>query len=318
MVCPYSNAGYDKCYVTHLTPENREKAYYFCGGGGQHRSCHIFPELVAKDISRLEQKAFLGSGAVLLPEAHLNHFLFFYQDMYSKMQLFISFLLDGMAKHEKCLYFSMDDYPSQVRIYLNGAGIPSDQVSVIPSAEWYLRDGAFDGEGSQQRYEEATEVARKEGYTGLRVIGDGGTFLQHISEEELGPFLAYEEAMHHRLGNMAMRAICAYDLKGLPWEAFRRLMASHHILATPLTDVQLSFLCHFIPSLDVEEIAYHLDTFEKTRVKLIRREGVGYLLSETVHSPFSCNRDVSFSVETYLESTVDGVARQLVQGLSHS
>ena len=54
MVCPYSNAGYDKCYVTHVTPENKEKAYYYCGGGGQHKSCHIYPALVAKDIAALE------------------------------------------------------------------------------------------------------------------------------------------------------------------------------------------------------------------------------------------------------------------------
>jgi len=302
--------------VTHLTPQNREKAYYYCGAGAQHKSCHIYPELITKDIATLEKKVFLGNGPVLLPEPHLNHFLFFYRDFYSKMQLFVPFLLDGIAKNEKCLYFPMEDYPSQVRIYLNGAGISPEKVTILPSVEWYLSDGKFDGEASQKKYEKAVEQTLQEGYAGLRVIGDGATFLRGIKGEELEHFLAYEEKMHHLLGNMAMKAVCAYDLNGLPTESFRRLMGSHHIFATPLTERQLSYLSHFIPSLEVNEISYHTNTVREVRLKLINREGVGYLFCETPASRLVEKTDLSASltVSHTLESMVDEVSRFLVQG----
>lgn len=302
MACPYSNAGYDKCYVTHLTFDNEEKAYFYCGGGGQHKSCHIYPELVTKDIAALEKKIFLGRGPVLLPEPHRNHFLLFYRDFYSKMQLFIPFLLDGIAKHEKCLYLPLEDYPSQVRIALNGAGIPSDKVDILPAAEWYLTKGKFDAEASQKKYKEAVTAALQDGFTGLRAIGDGGTFLGGIDGEDLECLLSYEEEMHHLLGSLAMKAICAYDLKGLPSESFRRLIGSHHIIGTPLTERQLSYVAHFIPSLEVDEIAYHINEVEKTKLKFINREGVGYLFCET-----------PVEVSHSLESMVDEISRRVVQ-----
>lgn len=79
MACPYSNAGYDKCHVTHLTPQNWEEAYYFCRGGGQYRRCEIYPELVARDVAALEKKSFLGNGPALLPEPHFKTKGFFFQ-----------------------------------------------------------------------------------------------------------------------------------------------------------------------------------------------------------------------------------------------
>ena len=318
MVCPYSNAGYDKCYVTHVTPENKEKAYYYCGGGGQHKSCHIYPALVAKDIAALEKKIFLGKGPVLLPEPHLNHFLFFYRDFYSKMELFVPFLLDGIAKNEKCLYLPMEDTPSHIRITLNGAGISPEKVTILPSVEWYLTDGKFDGEASRKKYEKAAEEALREGYAGLRVIGDGATFLREIKGEELENFLTYEQKMHHLLGHMEMRAICAYDLNGLSMEGFHRLTASHHIFAAPLTERQLANLSHFIPSLEVDEISYHVGGLNETKLKLIRRGGTGYLFCEAPSDPFIGRMDTSSSsnINTYLESMIDEVTPLILRGIS--
>jgi|GEM_PF-5987625 len=319
MVCPYSNAGYDKCYVTHLTDQNREKAYYYCGGGGQHKSCHIYPTLVAQDIAALEKKVFLGSGPVLLPEAHLNHFLLFYRDSFSKMQIFIPFLLDGIAKNEKCLYLSMDDFPSQVRIYLNSGGVPPEKVDILPSAEWYLTGETFDVKASQRKYEEMTAKVQKEGYAGLRVIGDGGSLLGRTKGGELEVFLGYEEKMHGLLGNMAMQAICAYDVNHLPIKAFHRLMASHHIFAAPLTERQLSFVSHFLPSLDVDEIAYHVGEIREKKMKFVRMRGVGYLFCETPVHRLSDEVVTPFPSEdanTYLESLVDEMNERVVQGTS--
>ncbi|MBI4436812.1 MAG: MEDS domain-containing protein [Candidatus Omnitrophica bacterium] len=319
MVCPYSNAGYDKCYVTHLTDENRDKAYYYCGGGGQHKSCHIYPELVAKDIAALEKKVFLGSGPVLLPETHLNHFLFFYRDTFSKMQVFIPFLLDGIAKNEKCLYLSMDDFPSQVRIYLNSGGIPPGKVDVLPSTDWYLAGGKFDAVSSQKKYEETMAQAIQEGYAGLRVIGDGGSLFQRVKGESLEELLGYEEKMHGLLGNMAMQALCAYDVNTLPMNAFHRLMESHHIFAAPLTERQLSLISHFLPSLEVDEIAYHVGELKERKMKFVRMRGVGYLFCEAPVHRFA-EKDVtpfpSQNSNAYLESLVDEVTHLLIQEAS--
>lgn len=314
MACPYSNAGYEKCYVTHLTPETQEKAYYYCGGGGQYRSCHIYPELVSKNIASLEKKVFLGNGPVLLPEAQLNHFLFFYREFHSKMRVFIPFLLDGIAKNEKCFYFPMKDYPSQIRIYLNDAGIAPEKVAILSSVEWYLTDGKFDGEASQKKYETAVQQALQEGYTGLRVIGDGATFLRDIEGEERESFLAYEQEMHHLLGRMAMNAVCAYDLNGMPAKSFHRLMDAHHIFAAPLTDRQLLYLSHFIPSLEVDEISYHVGELKETKLKVIRRERVGYLFCDAPADRLAekTNFSSSSNVNNYLESVVDRAADLLI------
>lgn len=103
-----------------------------------------------------------------------------------------------------------------------------------------------------------------------------------------------------------MKAICAYDLNGLPVESFRRLMGSHHVFAAPLTERQLSYLSHFIPSLEVDEISYHVGKFEETKLKLIRKEGVGYLFCETPIDPLMEKMDI--------ESLVDKVADLLVHG----
>ncbi len=315
MVCPYSNAGYEKCYVTKLTPENKEKATFYCGAGGHHKSCSIYPELVDKDKAALSKRDFLGNGPVLLPEPSCNHLLLFYQNTFNKMQVFVPFLLDGIAKNEKCLYFPMEDYPSQVRIFLNAGGVPSEKVEILPAAEWYLTDGVFNAEASQRKYEEAVQQAKREGYAGLRAIGDGGTVLSQMKTDELDTLLAYEERMHHLLEEIPMQAICAYDLRNLPLESFRRLTHSHHIFGTPLLDRQLVFLSHFIPSLDVEEIAYHVAELEEGKLKFVRFQGGGYLFCE---APLR-EHPALHALETprlCLEFMVDDLSHRLIQGVS--
>ncbi|MFH1857653.1 MAG: MEDS domain-containing protein [Candidatus Omnitrophota bacterium] len=290
-------------------------AYTYCGAGGQHKSCPVYPELVARDIAALGKKVFLGNGPVLLPEPHRSHLLFFYRDAYSKMFLFLPFLRDGIDKNEKCIYLTEDDYPSQIRIYLNWGDIAPEKVKIFSEREWYRPHGTFDPEASQKKYEEEALQALQEGYTGLRVIGDQGMLLQKAAPEERRGLLDFEERLHHHLGNIAMKAICAYDLNELPPEAFLRLLGAHHIIAAPLTQRQLSHLSQYIPTLEMDEISYHIGKLGEGRLKLIRKEGYGYCFCETASKRLLAKAGLAamLSVEKSLESAMDEIIPLLIQ-----
>jgi hypothetical protein len=63
----------------------------------------------------------------------------------------------------------------------------------------------------------------KRGYKGLRVTGEMACFFE---KKMLNELLVYERALH-RVLDVPMTAICAYDIRLVPTEVFRELLDAH-------------------------------------------------------------------------------------------
>ena len=142
-----------------------------------------------------------------------EHAIIFYDSEEAKRSILFPYLSDGLSKNKGVLYICSDESPEQIQDGLNtyltgGLDVHSEKVQIKNYDQWYIRDGVVEPLKIIDQRFEAHRFFEDRGL-GLRVIGETSCFFRKGLVRDL---LRYEYALHKIL-NVEMDAICAYDLR---------------------------------------------------------------------------------------------------------
>lgn len=145
-----------------------------------------------------------------------NHVILFYFTPENKYSILFSYLSAGLANGKGAAYICSEESPEKIRGRMETYGInvreaeEQGRMSIRNYDEWYIQDGEVDSLRILAGWKEMFEKLRLRGL-GLRVTGETACFFEHDKVEEL---LRYEYSLH-RVLDIPMDAICAYDLNAI-------------------------------------------------------------------------------------------------------
>lgn len=146
-----------------------------------------------------------------------NHVIFVYDSQEAKYNVLFNYLKVGLENGEAGVYVTTDEEPSQVREGMKRFGIDVEKyekrgaLEIFEYDRIYIIDGKFSPAVTINLWNNIYNEALKKGLTGLRVTGEMSCFFKHNLVQEL---VEYEKALH-RILDIPMIAICAYDAKTL-------------------------------------------------------------------------------------------------------
>ena len=145
-----------------------------------------------------------------------DHVTLFYFDPEVKYNILLRYLSAGLADGKGAAYICSEDTPEEIRSRMAAHGMnvkeaEEDERLVIHNYdEWYIQDGEVEPVKILAGWKEMCEKFRRRGM-GLRVTGETACFFKHDKVKDL---LRYEYALH-RVLDIPMDAICAYDLNAI-------------------------------------------------------------------------------------------------------
>jgi hypothetical protein len=158
-----------------------------------------------------------------------DHVILFYSKPDDKRSLLFAYLNSGLQKGEAAAYVGSQETPDRIKEGMSAHGIAVDTyersgaLRVIPYTDWYIVDGKFSSTKTNERWSRLYEESRSNGFKGLRVTGETACFFEHNMLKEL---VDYEKSLH-RVLQVPMTAICAYDVNLVPIELYRDLIEAH-------------------------------------------------------------------------------------------
>ena len=145
-----------------------------------------------------------------------NHVILFYFDPENKYNILLNYLSAGLANGKGAAYICSEESPEEIRSRMETHGInvreaeEDDRLIIRNYDEWYIQDGEVESVRILAGWKEMFEKLRRRGL-GLRVTGETACFFKQNKVEDL---LRYEYALH-RVLDIPMDAICAYDLNAI-------------------------------------------------------------------------------------------------------
>jgi len=145
-----------------------------------------------------------------------NHVILFYFTPENKYNILFNYLSAGLANGKGAAYICSEESPEKIRSRMENFGKnfreaeEQGRLSIRNYDEWYIQDGEVESLRILAGWKEMFEKLRRRGM-GLRVAGETACFFKHDKVEEL---LRYEYSLH-RVLDIPMDAICAYDLNAI-------------------------------------------------------------------------------------------------------
>ena len=145
-----------------------------------------------------------------------NHVILFYFDAENKYKVLLNYLSAGLANGKGAAYICSEEGPEEIRARMEAHGIDvreaeeEDRLFIRNYDEWYIRDGEVESVRILAGWKEMFENLRRRGL-GLRVTGETACFFRQNKVKDL---LRYEYSLH-RVLDIPMDAICAYDLNAI-------------------------------------------------------------------------------------------------------
>ena len=146
-----------------------------------------------------------------------DHAVLIFSDLRDKRDVLFTYLKAGLENGEAATYVASQETPEEIREAMRGFGIDVEgyerdgALRVIDYRNWYIIDGKFDCLKTISLWRELIEESKSRGFRGLRVTGETACFFDRNLYKE---FLGYERELH-RVLDIPMTAICAYDSKAL-------------------------------------------------------------------------------------------------------
>ncbi|MEA3214641.1 MAG: eukaryotic-like serine/threonine-protein kinase [Acidimicrobiia bacterium] len=143
-----------------------------------------------------------------------DHVCAFYCGVAERDQVLLPFLQAGLLDDARCICVVHETTPTEVLEALGGsvdvaARLESQQLTVIPSTEAYLRGGYFSAAEMLEFYEDYVRTATEQGAT-ARITGEGAFALGGApGVEEL---MDYESELNRFVGQYPQIILCLYDL----------------------------------------------------------------------------------------------------------
>jgi len=145
-----------------------------------------------------------------------DHVILFYFDPEIKYNILLSYLSAGLANGKGAAYICSEDNPEKIRSRMETYGINVNEAEaegrlfIHNYDEWYIQDGQVESVKILAGWKEMSEKLRRRGM-GLRVTRETACFFKHDKVQDL---LRYEYSLH-RVLDIPMDAICAYDLNAI-------------------------------------------------------------------------------------------------------
>lgn len=145
-----------------------------------------------------------------------DHLCLIYESPEEQFAAVVPFVRGGLERGEKCVYVADDNTSTEVLEQMKKGGVDvaraleSGALSVITKKEAYLKQGYFDPDWMIQFLKEATDDAKAEGYSGLRVTGEMTWMLGGDPGSER--LIEYEAKLNYFFPENDALAICQYNI----------------------------------------------------------------------------------------------------------
>lgn len=144
-----------------------------------------------------------------------DHVVLLFINPEDKRDCLFTYLKAGLDRGQAVAYVTSQESTEDIKKAMVKFGIDvelceqSGALSVIDYRDWYMIGGAFDISKTMGLWRKLLEASKAKGFKGLRVAGEMGCFFERDMVDKL---MEYEHALH-RVLDVPMMAICAYDVK---------------------------------------------------------------------------------------------------------
>jgi chemotaxis family two-component system sensor kinase Cph1 len=148
-----------------------------------------------------------------------EHLCSFYENKEEQFQIVFPFIVEGLARNEKCLYIADENSVDEVKAGLLIHGIDVEeclktgQLNIRTTKESYLKHGRFILNDMILQIDSFVYRAINEGYSGVRVAGEVTWLIRELSYLE--EFLEYEKTLNEVFRNRPVKLLCQYNSKKL-------------------------------------------------------------------------------------------------------
>jgi signal transduction histidine kinase len=162
-----------------------------------------------------------------------GHLCFPYESEEEKRAALVTFIREGMERHERCLYIGSHADQVDLMAALEAAGVPAERaldrgaLVLATQGETYLRSGRFDPDDALCLMEGLVDRALADGFTGLRGTGEASGPVP----DELWPLvLRYEALLNERLGRRPFVALCRFHAAQVRPERVQDVLRTHPLV----------------------------------------------------------------------------------------
>lgn len=164
-----------------------------------------------------------------------SHVGFFYDEQATHQQALTTYLLDGLTRGERVVYFA-DEHTEAVLVdylYRYGVGryLATGQLQIFEAKQIYFPSGRFQREAMMRLLEEQTQQAMAAGHRGLWATGEMTWALRgHPGSEQLAE---YESRLHTIFAAPACRltAVCQYHRRRFSPRVLLDSLLTHPMVA---------------------------------------------------------------------------------------
>lgn len=148
-----------------------------------------------------------------------EHLCSFYENKEEQFQIAFPFILEGLAKNEKCLYIADDNSVDEIKagLLLHGIDVEeclkTGQLNIMNAKESYLKHGRFILDDMILQIDSFVYRAINEGYSGVRATGELTWLIRELSFLE--EFLEYEKTLNEVFRHKPVKLLCQYNSKKL-------------------------------------------------------------------------------------------------------
>ncbi|MFF9278963.1 MEDS domain-containing protein [Streptomyces griseosporeus] len=169
---------------------------------------------------------------------HGDHVCLAFADDAEQQRVAPTYLLTGLRRGERVMYFADQRTPTQVLDWLRAAGrdpepaLASGQLVVTTADDSYLAAGTFDADSMVATLRQEVADSLRAGYTGFRVSGEMAWALRDVpGSERLGE---YETKANAAFEGHRASAVCQYDDRRIDAAALADFEAGHpQVVAAP-------------------------------------------------------------------------------------
>jgi len=175
-----------------------------------------------------------GSARSRSIEDHLkpgDHLCFLYEDKTEQFQVAMPFLVNGLAKGEKCLYLADENTAAEIKagLLMHGVDVErclrSGQLTILTAGQSPISPGRFDPRVLVAFLTSAVKKALEAGYSGLRAAGEGTWILRYLNS--LDSYLECEAMLNAALRDLPVKALCQYNTRRFLGDLVMKVLRTH-------------------------------------------------------------------------------------------
>ncbi len=143
-----------------------------------------------------------------------DHISCIYRDGDELFSLVIPFFVDGLKKHNKCIFVYSEFSPEVIIEKFGYSGfdltpyIETNEFVIAPKDNVYLTNGFFSADDVINHFSKIQSDALSEGFAALRVAGDSSWI--NGNSELVSEFMKYESRVNDYIQGTSIVALCLY------------------------------------------------------------------------------------------------------------